>query len=242
MLLIVGLGNPGSQYAENRHNVGFMAVDEIVRRHNFLPPRTRFQALTYEGMLGGRKVMIIKPQGYMNKSGHSVQLAAKFYKVPPENVIVIYDELDLAPGKIKTKLGGGAAGHNGIRSLTQHIGADFHRVRIGIGHPGNQKLVHSHVLGDFYKIDLEWLDPLLQAMAEEAHWLGLNDITRFQSEVARRLNPNSPSPDPKKEKQETAAQKPASTNKIRTSAAPSGPLADAMMKFRASQKKKQGDK
>ena len=242
MLLIVGLGNPGDKYAGNRHNIGFMAVDEIVRRHNFLPERSRFQSLAHEGMLGGTKVLVMKPQTYMNKSGLAVQLAAKFYKIAPEDIIVLYDELDLAPGKIKTKLGGGTAGHNGIRSITQHIGADFHRVRIGIGHPGKQSLVHNHVLGDFYKIDLEWLEPLLEAMAAEADWLGQNDLTRFQSEVARRLNPNHPGSETKNEKESVASKRPASTKKIRKPAVPSGPMADALMKFRASSKKKSGDK
>ena len=241
MLLIVGLGNPGSKYAENRHNIGFMAVDEIVRRHNFLPERKRFQALTHEGILGGEKVLIIKPQTYMNKSGLSVQMAASFYKIAPENIIVLYDELDLAPGKMKTKLGGGAAGHNGIRSIAQTLGPDFHRIRIGIGHPGKQSLVHSHVLGNFYKIDLEWLDPLLEAMSEEANWLGAKDITRFQSEVSRRINPNHPKTSDSNNKPMSMEKTLASTKKIRASTAPTGPLADALMKFRNKNKKKPGD-
>lgn len=238
MLLIVGLGNPGRQYAENRHNIGFMAVDTIVRRHNFLPERSRFQALTHEGTMGNAKVIIMKPQTFMNESGRSVQEAAKFYKIAPENIIVLYDELDVATGKIKTKFGGGHAGHNGIRSLTAHIGPDFHRVRIGIGHPGDKNLVHGHVLSDFAKKDSTWLEPLLDAIADNANWLGHCDLARFQSEVARQIKPN-PTDTDKEIKKTSTANKSATAKTVKLSASPApksetaGPMADALKALKA---------
>ena len=237
MLLIVGLGNPGDKYAGNRHNIGFMAVDEIVRRHNFLPARNRFQAITHEGTLGDSKVLIIKPQTFMNESGRAVAEAAKFYKIKPENIITLYDELDVAAGKIKTRLGGGHAGHNGIRSLMAHMGPDFHRIRIGIGHPGDKALVHAHVLSDFYKKDSVWLEPLLDAIADNASWLGNTDITRFQSEVARQVNPPRESTGTKKE-QSNSERKPAVKTNNKISANPEGPMANALRKLKASE----GDK
>ncbi|MEX0300368.1 MAG: aminoacyl-tRNA hydrolase, partial [Kordiimonas sp.] len=167
MLLFVGLGNPGSKYENHRHNVGFMAVDEIVRRHNFLPEKKRWQALTHEGRLGSEKVIIVKPQTYMNESGRSIGEAMRFFKLTPAQVFVFYDELDLAFGKLKVKKGGGAAGHNGIRSTMAHIGPDFNRVRIGIGHPGDKSRVHGHVLGDFSKAETPDLEKSLDAIAQE---------------------------------------------------------------------------
>ena len=149
MHLIVGLGNPGSKYQGNRHNIGFMAVDEIVRRHGFSPWRKRFQGETSEGLMGGEKVLLLKPQTYMNESGRSVGEAMRFFDIDPAQVIVLYDELDLEPGKVRVKLGGGAAGHNGIRSMIAHCGPHFVRVRMGIGHPGNKDLVSPYVLSDF---------------------------------------------------------------------------------------------
>ena len=165
MYLLVGLGNPGSEYENNRHNIGFMAVDEIVRRHGFAPARKRFQGLIGEGSLAGRKVMALKPQTFMNESGRSVGAAARFYKLRPEQIVVIHDELDLAPGKLRVKQGGGLAGHNGLRSLAAHIGRDFRRIRLGVGHPGDKDRVLGHVLRDFAKSDDAWLDPLLDAIA-----------------------------------------------------------------------------
>lgn len=185
MKLFIGLGNPGKQYAGQRHNVGFMALDEISRRHNFGPWRKKFQAEVAEGLLDGEKALLIKPQTYMNESGRSVGPAMQFYKLAPSDVIVFHDELDLAPGKLKVKTGGGAAGHNGLRSITQQIGADFVRVRIGIGHPGHKDRVHGYVLNDFAKADQQWLDTLLDEMARAAGYLAKEDAARFMTEVAR---------------------------------------------------------
>lgn len=193
MLLFVGLGNPGSKYENNRHNVGFMAVDEIVRRHNFLPEKKRWQGLTHEGRLGSDKVIILKPQTYMNDSGRSVGEAMRFFKLTPADVVVFYDELDLAFGKVKVKVGGGAAGHNGIRSMINHIGADFTRVRIGIGHPGEKARVHGHVLGDFAKAEQPELEKVLDTMAREAGFLADGDNPRFLSQIALTLSPQRPS-------------------------------------------------
>lgn len=184
MLLLVGLGNPGRKYDNYRHNVGFMAVDEIIHRHNFSAARVRFQGEMSEGTLGGEKVMTLKPLTYMNLSGQSVGEAARYFKIPVDNIIVFHDELDLAPGKIKFKTGGGAAGHNGLKSLDQHLGADYHRVRIGIGHPGEKDAVTGHVLGDFSNADEKWLDPLLNAIATSAPELAPPDGAKFLNAVA----------------------------------------------------------
>ncbi|WP_340115696.1 aminoacyl-tRNA hydrolase [Pelagibius sp. 7325] len=196
MLLLAGLGNPGSRYANNRHNIGFMAVDEIVRRHSFSPWRSRFQADCAEGFLDGEKVLVLKPQTYMNESGRSVGEALRFFKLAPEDVVVLYDEIDLAPGKLRVKQGGGTGGHNGIRSLEAHIGKEFWRVRLGVGHPGQKELVHGHVLSDFAKADQPWLDKLLDAVATEIPLLAKGDAPLFMSRVAELTAP----PRPKKPK------------------------------------------
>ncbi|MFC3051760.1 aminoacyl-tRNA hydrolase [Kordiimonas pumila] len=193
MLLFVGLGNPGSKYENHRHNVGFMAVNEIVRRHNFSPDRSRWQALTCEGTLSGTKIVAIKPQTFMNESGRAVGEAMRFFKLTPADVVVFYDELDLAFGKVKVKVGGGAAGHNGIRSITSHIGPDFTRVRIGIGHPGDKARVHGHVLGDFAKAEMPELEKILSALASEARYLAENDYPRYMSQLALVMQPQRPS-------------------------------------------------
>ncbi|MAU40689.1 MAG: aminoacyl-tRNA hydrolase [Kordiimonas sp.] len=192
MFLLVGLGNPGKEYENNRHNIGFMAVDAIIRRHNFSPERSRFHGLLSEGRLGSEKVLALKPQTFMNRSGISVSETARFYKIPLENIIVLYDELDLAPGKTKLKTGGGAAGHNGIRSIDQHLGNAYTRLRIGIGHPGDKARVTGHVLGNFAKTDYDWLDKLLDAIAAEAPLLIKDDKSRFLTEVARAMTPPRP--------------------------------------------------
>ena len=166
MHLIVGLGNPGAEYAGHRHNVGFMAVDEIARHHNFPAFRQKFSALVSEGVVDGEKLLLLKPQTFMNLSGDAVGQAAKFYKLTPADISVIHDELDLAPGKVRIKSGGGHGGHNGLRSIEAHLGKDFVRVRIGIGHPGHKERVNPHVLSNFHKADGEWLAPLLDALAK----------------------------------------------------------------------------
>ncbi|WP_375206051.1 aminoacyl-tRNA hydrolase [Hyphococcus sp.] len=230
MLLLVGLGNPGGKYARHRHNVGFMAADAIADAHGFGPARAKFQGEVRDGTIGGEKALILKPQTFMNDSGRSVGEAVRFYKIAPEDVIVFYDELDLAPGKIKMKTGGGAAGHNGIRSIDAHIGNGFRRVRIGIGHPGDKSRVTGHVLGDFAKADQDWLEPLLDAIASEAPYLAEPDNNRFQTAVAHKLAPPKKSAPAKKE--------PASESKP---AEPNTPSKTALNVF-AEVFKKRGDK
>lgn len=187
MLLFAGLGNPGTQYANNRHNVGFMAADAIARRHDFSPWSKKFRGLIAEGKLGGEKVILLKPQTFMNLSGQSVGEALRFYKLTPSDLTVFYDELDLAAGKVRVKIGGGAGGHNGIRSIDQHISKEYRRVRIGIGHPGVKELVHNHVLGDFAKADGEWLDALLDAIADSADLIAKSDDSGFMNRVTLAL-------------------------------------------------------
>ncbi len=184
MKLFVGLGNPGAQYAFNRHNVGFMAVDVMAAAHGFSPWRKRFQGLTCEGRLGGEQVLLLKPQTFMNESGRSAGEAARFYKVPVGDIVVFHDELDLAPGKVRVKIDGGVAGHNGLKSLTAHLGNDYMRVRIGIGHPGHRERVIGHVMRDFAKADMEWLEPVLDAMSDAAPVLAKGEKDRFQTQVA----------------------------------------------------------
>jgi len=187
MLLIAGLGNPGREYANYRHNVGFMAADAIHRRHSFSPWSKKFNALVSEGRIGGEKVILIKPQTFMNLSGQAVGEAMRFYKLAPSDLTVLYDELDLAPGKVRVKTGGGAGGHNGIRSLDAHCGKEYRRVRIGIGHPGSKERVTGHVLGDFAKADHEWLDPLLDAVADNIAMLVEGDENGFMNKVSLAL-------------------------------------------------------
>ncbi len=188
MLLFVGLGNPGAKYAGNRHNIGFMAVDEIVRRHKFSSWRKKFQSDMSDGVLGGEKVLVMKPQTYMNESGRAVGDAVRFHNIPLENVYVFYDELDLEPGKMRVKQGGGAAGHNGIRSIAAHITPEFKRVRLGIGHPGVKDLVQPHVLSDFAKSEREWLGKLLEGVADNAEMLVRGADAPFQSKVHLAVN------------------------------------------------------
>ena len=200
MLLFVGLGNPGQEYSRNRHNIGFMAVEEICRRHGFTPWRRKFRGAIGEGVLSGEKILALKPLTYMNESGRSVGEAMRFYQLEPNAVFVFHDELDLLAGKLRVKTGGGTAGHNGIRSIGAHIGGDFHRVRLGIGHPGERQRVHGHVLGDFVKADAAWLLPLLDAIAENAPLLAKGDVANFQNRVHLVLNP-APKPEDKKIKE-----------------------------------------
>src|SRR3954466_9759956 len=183
MRLFVGLGNPGPKFARNRHNVGFMAVDEIARRHGFAPWRRRFQGETSEGTLGTERVILLKPTTYMNDSGRSVQEAASFFKIAPGDVVVFQDELELPPGKVRVKTGGGIAGHNGLRSITAHIGNDYRRVRIGIGHPGVKEMVHGYVLTDFPKAERDWVEALTGIVADNAELLARGEDPSFQNKV-----------------------------------------------------------
>jgi PTH1 family peptidyl-tRNA hydrolase len=185
MLIIAGLGNPGPKYEKNRHNIGFMAVDEIARRWRFGSERAKFQSVIQEGEVEGTKILLMKPQTFMNNSGNAVGEAARFYKIPPADVIVFHDEIDLAPGRFRMKTGGGAAGQNGVRSLISQLGADFRRARMGIGHPGEPQLVMPHVLGDFHKAEQPWLDAMLQACADALPFAVKGDDERYQGEVMR---------------------------------------------------------
>lgn len=187
MQLWVGLGNPEPQYALHRHNVGFMALDVIADSHGFSPWRKQFQGLTSEGRIGTEKLLLFKPLTFMNVSGRSIRAAMDFYKLDASDVTVFHDELDLAPMKIKVKRGGGTAGHNGLRSTDQHIGNDFRRVRIGIGHPGHKDRVTGYVLGNYAKSELDELADMLGALSSEASWLAEGNDARFMSEIALRL-------------------------------------------------------
>lgn len=187
MRLFVGLGNPGSEYARQRHNVGFMALDRIAGRHGLGTWKKKFRALACDGAIAGHRVVLLKPQTYMNDSGESVGEAQRFLKIADKDVFVFHDELDLAPGKLRVKVGGGNAGHNGLRSITAHIGNEYARVRIGIGHPGSKELVLRYVLHDFAKADAAWLEPLLDAMADAAPRLAAGQQERFMTDVARAL-------------------------------------------------------
>lgn len=186
MLLLVGLGNPGPKYAGNRHNIGFMAVDAIARAHGFGPWKKKFQGELAEGHIDGVRTLLLKPQTFMNESGRSVGEAANFHKLNATDIVVFYDEIDLAPGRFRMKMGGGAAGHNGIRSMiASPIGEGFRRARMGVGHPGQKELVHHHVLSDFHKADADWLQKLLDACAKAAPLLANGDDEKYQGEVMR---------------------------------------------------------
>ncbi len=183
MLIFAGLGNPGARYARNRHNIGFMALDAIARTHRASPWRGRFQAEACEATIGTEKVVLLKPQTYMNESGRAIGEAARFFKVAPADVIVFHDELDLAPAKLRVKLGGGNAGHNGLRSTTAAIGNEYRRVRMGIGHPGLKELVHAYVLNDFGKAEGPWVEDLCTACADNADLLAKHDDAGFQNKL-----------------------------------------------------------
>jgi len=183
MLLFVGLGNPGAQYAGNRHNIGFMAVEAIARAHRFAPFRARFRGRASEGVIGGARVVLLMPETYMNESGRAAQEAARFYKIEPADIVAFHDELDLAPGKMRVKTGGGNAGHNGLRSLTAHLGNDYRRVRLGIGHPGDRAMVHSYVLNDFAKSERPWVETLCDAVARNADLIVAGEESKFQTKT-----------------------------------------------------------
>ena len=203
MLLFVGLGNPGPKYENNRHNIGFMAVDAIAHRHGFGPWRSRFHGMVSEGTIAGEKVLALKPMTYMNESGRSVGEAVRFFKLSVDAVTVFYDELDLVPGKMRLKRGGGAGGHNGIRDIDRHIDREYRRVRLGIGHPGDKNRVHGYVLSDFSKSERTgWLEVLIDAVADDVDNLVRDDESRFMSRVAHAVfppppKPAKPAPDPK---------------------------------------------
>lgn len=189
MKLFVGLGNPGAKYARNRHNIGFMALDEIASVPGFSPWRTKFNAKLTEGRLGRGKVILLKPETFMNRSGQSVGEAMRFYKLTPDAVTVFHDELDLAPGKVRVKQGGGHAGHNGLRSIHDHIGADYARVRLGIGHPGHKDRVAGYVLSDFAKAEEGWLDDVIRGIGDGSPALADGDAGAFMNAVALRVAP-----------------------------------------------------
>ena len=189
MLIIAGLGTPGAKYAANRHNVGFLAIDTIADRHRFGPDRAKFQSVINEGSIetpsGPVKALLMKPQTFMNNSGNAIGEAMRFYKLTPADVVVFYDEIDMAPGRFRMKTGGGAAGHNGIRSTISQIGPDFRRARMGVDHPGQKELVHAWVLSDFHKADQPWVRALNDAISDALPYLALGDDERFQAEVMR---------------------------------------------------------
>ena len=189
MLILAGLGNPGAKYAHNRHNIGFLALTAIARKWGFGPERSRFNALVCEGAIetpsGEVKALLVKPQTYYNDSGSAVAAAMKFYKLTPADVVVFYDEIDLSPGRFRMKTGGGAAGNNGIRSLTAHIGADFRRARMGTGHPGHKDKVMGHVLSDFHKVEQPWVNALCNACADALPLLVIGEDEKYQAEVMR---------------------------------------------------------
>jgi len=183
MLLFVGLGNPGAKHAGNRHNIGFMVVEEIAKRHGFAPWRRRFQGVATEGTIGREKALLLLPGTYMNESGRAVAEAMHFYKMPLGDIVVLHDEIELPPAKMRVKTGGGIAGHNGLRSISAHVGNDYRRVRIGVGHPGVKDLVHAHVLSDFAKSEREWVETLCDVMAENAGLLTQAKESTFQNKV-----------------------------------------------------------
>ncbi len=197
MRLLVGLGNPGSGYTNNRHNLGFMAVDAIAERHHFPPWRSKFQGVATDAQLGGDKAVLLKPSTFMNESGRSVAEAVKFYKLELDDVLVLFDEIELAPGKVRIKKGGGHAGHNGIRSVASHIGKDFWRVRLGVGHPGDKNRVSGYVLRDFAKSDASWVDALVSAVAADADLLVKGEDNRFMTAVAQAMQPVDTPPSPR---------------------------------------------
>ncbi|MFT6913634.1 MAG: PTH1 family peptidyl-tRNA hydrolase [Paracoccaceae bacterium] len=213
MKLFVGLGNPGTKYAHNRHNIGFMAVDRIADDHGFSPWRARFQGLASEGALGDEKVVLLKPATFMNLSGQSVGEAMRFFKLSPADVMVFHDELDLAPGKIRVKQGGGHAGHNGLRSMHAHITEGYARVRLGIGHPGHKDAVSGFVLSNFSKADTEWMDDLMYGISDGATDLARGDTARFLNKIGLRMTPTRPEKSakgPKQKARPTAAPRSAS--------------------------------
>ncbi|GAK69103.1 peptidyl-tRNA hydrolase [Agrobacterium rubi TR3 = NBRC 13261] len=233
MIIIVGLGNPGSQYSGNRHNIGFMAVDALQRLASFSPWSKKFKAEISEGEIGGEKVLLMKPLTFMNLSGESVGEAMRFYKVKTSDIIAIHDELDLVAGRARIKVGGGHGGHNGLKSIDAHCGKDYRRLRLGIGHPGDKERVNGHVLGDFAKSDKVWLEPLIDAIADNAEMLVKGEDSQLMNKLALAVGVKS------EEKKEAAAAKPAAKSHIhqaRNSAQPkklpeTGPMAEMLKRM-----------
>jgi PTH1 family peptidyl-tRNA hydrolase len=183
MILLAGLGNPGARYAKNRHNIGFMAIEAIAKEHRIGPFRMRFQGAAAEGLIGGQRVLLLAPQTFMNDSGRSVGEAMRFHKLDLADVIVLHDELDLAAAKVRVKVGGGNAGHNGLKSISAHVGNEYKRVRLGIGHPGDRALVHNYVLSDFFKAEIGWVEAVCEAVARSAELLARGEDASFQNKV-----------------------------------------------------------
>ncbi len=234
MLLLVGLGNPGPQHAGNRHNIGFMALDAIQRRGGFPPWSRKFKGEIAEGLVAGEKLVLLKPLTFMNVSGESVGDAARFFKLPLDRIVVIHDELDLAPGKVRVKSGGGNGGHNGLRSIDAHLGKDYRRVRLGIGHPGSKERVNGHVLSDFHKSDAVWLDPLIETVAQNVEALVAGEDAQFMNRVHMATNGDEPA----SAKGSTAPAKAKGQSHVRqarTGSAPtlptSGPMADMLKRM-----------
>ena len=234
MLIIAGLGNPGAKYANNRHNIGFMAVDEIARCHSFSPWKNKFRSHCAEGKLAGEKVLLLKPQTMMNLSGEAIGEAMRFYKLDASNILVIYDELDLAAAKARIKTGGGAGGHNGIKSTIAHCGEGFMRLRLGIGHPGVKAKVNNHVLGDFAKSDQAWLEPLLEAIGQNADMLADNRHSSFMNKLAlavqSQTKPENKSGPSKNTKQQSHIHRARKTGP-KTEIPAKGPMADMLKKL-----------
>lgn len=240
MLLITGLGNPGAQYARNRHNIGFMAVDEIHARHRFSPWAKKFQGLISEGMIDGEKVLLLKPQTFMNLSGQSVGETMRFYKLAISDLIVVYDELDLPPAKLRVKAGGSANGHNGIKSIDQHMhgllnSKEYRRMRLGIGHPGSKDLVHHYVLGDFAKADNEWLDLLFTGIADNLSYLVKKDDNGFMNKLSLvmggKQDTKSETPAKAAPKAQSHIRQARQNNTIAPKVPTTGPMADMLAKL-----------
>lgn len=234
MQLIVGLGNPGDKYKHNRHNVGFLAIDAIAGRHGFPGFKQKFQGLIAEGTIAGEKVLLLKPQTFMNSSGDSVQAVAQFYKLDAADITVLYDEIDLANGKVRIKRGGGNGGHNGLRSIDPQIGTGYRRIRIGVGHPGHKDLVMPHVLGDFGKVEREWLDPLLDAIATNADLIVKGDDNGLMNKLAIVINGDGAEREQRPETADPTRKKAPAQSHIRAARRPepqaaTGPMA-AMLK------------
>lgn len=230
MLLIAGLGNPGPRYAKQRHNIGFMAADAIARRHSFSGWSNKFQAEIADGTIAGEKVLLIKPQTFMNLSGEAVGKALRFYKLNPSDLIVIYDELDLQPGKARIKTGGGHGGHNGIKSIDAHCGKDYKRLRLGIGHPGHKERVNAHVLGDFAKADSQWLDPLLDAIGDNSDLLVKGDDSSFLNKLTIAVGGNG-GDDKKRGQRKAQSHIRAARPAAKTAPPAKGPMADMLKKL-----------